>query len=162
MRNSSDPVSNPAIEAQLAEILARMAGVERQGEATAKDVREARDGVTRLTAVQAEQRVGERLEGLRRDIEREASERRSDLVNVAAQLGAKITALDEKLDSTADVLKVDYTKLNTDMGKRVGTLESLRDQAQGAGKLMTWAQKFGPWAVSILAAALAIGDKFGK
>jgi hypothetical protein len=155
-------MASPGIEAQLAAILARMAGIERQGEATAQDVREARDGVTRLTAVQSEQRVGERLETLRSAIDHNAAEARQDLVNAADRLASKILAVDEKVDTMADVLKVDYTDLNTKMGVRVAALEKLATKGEGANALLQWAIKVGPWLLGTAAVALGVKDNLGK
>lgn len=152
----------PSLEAVLGEVTARLASLERQGNTTAADVREAREGVVRLTTIHEEQRVGERLEALNSKIDKHAQEARSDLVNTAAQFGAKVTALDEKIDSTADVLDVKFTGMNDKMHARVAALEKVVTKGEGANALVAWVAKFGPWLLGAVAFALGVKDNLGK
>lgn len=131
-----------AVALALGELTARLAGVEREIATAAADARQARDGVLTMTAVQQEQRVSERLEALRGQLEKGSSELRSDMVNAISRVRTEIG--------------VEHSALS----HRVSALEDVRKEAGGVSKFIGFLAKVWPGAVAFLALAIAWGRKF--
>jgi chromosome segregation ATPase len=155
--------TNPSIEVLIHEmsakfegLSAKFGGLELRVTETRDDAREARDAATRLTAhVQAQDMSG-KLAELKGEMTAGFVGARSDLVNATTTLTREHRERFAETDERFSKHDERFGRLE----KRTGDLESLRDQAKGAGVLVTWISKNAPWLLLIImSAAAALGWK---
>lgn len=155
-----DPTSLDALvremSARLEGLTATVTGLSQRVTETREDAREARDAATELTAhVHAQDTSGKLIE-LRAEMSAGFVGARSDLVNAVDKLTR------EHRDKFGEVEKR-FEGVEDRIGRneaRTMALESLRDQAKGAGVLFTWMSKNAPWLLLVaMSAAAALGWK---
>lgn len=157
------------IEGLLREVLAGQAGITAKMSSlegwvgsVARDTKEARDGVVEMRAALNEQDMPGRITEIRNELRASLGELRSDVVHQHSTLRTElkeqekwfleeIKALTTRHD---EVLKA-AAKRHDDLADRVQALEILRTKAMGAGAVFGWLGRWGPLAVSLLAAAFA-------
>src|SRR5437899_246486 len=109
-----------------------------------RDSKEARDGVTKLTAVMGEQNVPAKLAELRSEMKAQHQELRGDLVNAIDRARTEFKDGDKALEHR--VVKLD---------ERVVLLEEDHDRREGGWIMAKLAKEWGSWLVATGAAILA-------